>query len=555
MERFAFIHGSSVGQSAFIPTGGPSAICNDIAAKYFQGRTLRQKESGANKALFVELYRDTQGLLYCLYSFVNNACYGANGREGQYFAISIICKGIYVYPEILYDMLYSAYKAMFKTGKIIRTNENGEDQFVVSQFIEQKDYLSALLKKIESSFDEVLSGGGQRINEVIATANYDSWKGTKYGLDICNATSAFRTLTESGRIYISEEYESSTEIIKNLRNHIQKLQSEKAEIENRYVFSKQSERNKVQEEIEELNAKIRQQSAEINALKSENSNYETTIGIVSKELEKYAKASKPITDLQNKKQHIKEKDRKDVVKLILLIGIFILTLLCAIANFSFFRDITLSSPEMQTGVTKQREDFTAASVSTSRTENPEETILIVNPNEIQFDSSEGTQTIYINSDVEWTIPEIKADWISLEKEDDNNLIISVTSNDTPEERSVTFMVTSNDLEKQVKVFQAKKTAAPLADYIITVKDENGTRIMDGDSVNVGQTLFAKVLNRKLMDGYGWCQSNCSLSNGGKNTDTVTVTIEGHAGQIAVFSYGLKGDNNRDNRTKFYLNIR
>ena len=68
---------------------------------------------------------------------------------------------------------------------------------------------------------------------------------------------------------------------------------------------------------------------------------------------------------------------------------------------------------MQTGVTKQGEDFTAASVSTSRTENPEETILIVNPNEIQFDSSEGTQTIYINSDVEWTIPEIEADWVSL----------------------------------------------------------------------------------------------------------------------------------------------
>lgn len=555
MERFAFIHGSSVGQSAFVPAGGPSAICNDIAAKYFQGRTLRQKESGASKALFVELYRDTQGLLYCLYSFVNNACCGANGREGQYFAISILCKRTYVYPEILYDMLHSAYKAMFKTGKIIRTNENGEDQFVVSQFIEEKDYLSALLKKIESSFDGVLSGGGHLINEAIATANYDSWKGTKYGLDICNAISAFRTLTECGRIYISEEYESSTDIIKDLKNHIQKLQTEKIEIENRYAFSKQSEKNRVQEEIEELNAKIRQKDAEISALKSENSNYEATIGIVSKELEKYAKASKPITDLQNKKQHIKEKDRKDVVKLILLIGIFILTLLCALANFSFFRDITLSSPETQTDVTKQVEDSNAASEPTSGTRNPNATIPIVTPNTIKFDSREGTQTISINSDVYWEIPKINENWISLEKRDNNNLIVSVTSNNTTEERSVTFMITVNGLEKQVKVIQAKKEDTLLTDYTIKVKDENGNDIMEGASVNVGQTLFAKVLNRNPIDGYGWCQSNCSLSNGGENTDTVTVIIEGHAGQIAVFSYGLKGEGNQNQRKKFKLNIK
>ena len=56
MERYVFIHGSSVGQSAFVPTGAPDAICNDIAAKYFQGRTLRQKESAAKKALFLDLY-------------------------------------------------------------------------------------------------------------------------------------------------------------------------------------------------------------------------------------------------------------------------------------------------------------------------------------------------------------------------------------------------------------------------------------------------------------------------------------------------------------------
>ena len=93
-----FIHGSSVGQSAFVPAGAPELICNDIAVKYFQGRTLRQKESAARKAMFVDLYNGSQGI-YSVYSFVNNACFGANGREGQYFAISILCKGAYIYPE------------------------------------------------------------------------------------------------------------------------------------------------------------------------------------------------------------------------------------------------------------------------------------------------------------------------------------------------------------------------------------------------------------------------------------------------------------------------
>lgn len=546
MERFVFIHGSSVGQSVFTPADAPAAICNDIAAKYFQGRTLRQKESGANKALFVELYRNPQGI-YCLYSFVNNACYGANGREGQYFAISILCKGLYVYPETLHDMLYSAYKAMFKTGKILRTNENGKDQFVVAQFIEQKDYLSALLKKIGSSFDVVISCGGHPISESVTAANYDSWKGVKCGLDVCNAMSAFRSLTDSGRIYISEEYESSMETIKSLRKHIQNLQNEKAEIENRYASSRQTEKNRFQGEIEDLNTQIRQRDAEIHALKSENSNYAATIDVVSKELEKYSKASKPITDLLNKKQQVQEKNRKDVVKLILLIGIFMLTLFCALANFSFFRDIALSPPEKQTGVTEQGGVSSAASASTSRTE----TKLTVTPNKIRFGSSEETYTIGINSNVDWEIPaEINTDWISLKKKDNNHLTVSVTSNHTNEERSVTFMITANGLEKEVKVFQA---ALPLADYVIIVKDEYNNPIEEGDSVNVGQTLFATVRNSNTQDGYGWCQTNCSLSNGGENTDTVTVTIEGQAGETAVFSYGPKNDQTK--RKKFNLFIK
>ena len=229
MERFVFIHGSSVGQSALVPAGAPELICNDIAAKYFQGRTLRQKESAARKAMFVDLYHSSQGI-YSVYSFVNNACFGANGREGQYFAISILCKGVYIYPESIYSMLNSAYDTIFKNGKILKRIENGEYQYVISQFSEQKDYLTAFLKKVEEAFDKLAPGEGKSISPNVSSANYDSWRGDKVSLDVCNSNSALKALTEVGRLYISEEYESASVTINTLRAQVQRLQAEKTEI-------------------------------------------------------------------------------------------------------------------------------------------------------------------------------------------------------------------------------------------------------------------------------------------------------------------------------------
>ena len=57
MERYSFIHGSSVGQSFFIPNDDVKTVCEDIAQKYFAGRNYRQNKSEAKHALFVEIYK------------------------------------------------------------------------------------------------------------------------------------------------------------------------------------------------------------------------------------------------------------------------------------------------------------------------------------------------------------------------------------------------------------------------------------------------------------------------------------------------------------------
>ena len=281
MERYVFIHGSSVGQSAFVPTGAPEAICNDIAVKYFQGRVLRQKESAAKKALFIDLYSSSHGV-YSLYSFVNNACYGANDRDGQYFAISILCKGVYVYPESVYTVLNSAYDAMFKSGNILRTAEDGEPKYVISQFNEQIDYLSAFLKKVEEAFDKVLAGQARVLGTNTKSADYDAWRGHKVSIDICNSNATYNALSEIGRLYVSAEYESASETVVLLQAQVQRLQTEINEIENKHLEAKRSMKSKERHEIESLNSLIHQKDVEINSLQSQNAEYEATIDVVSK---------------------------------------------------------------------------------------------------------------------------------------------------------------------------------------------------------------------------------------------------------------------------------
>lgn len=536
MERYVFIHGSSVGQSAFVPAGAPELICNDIAVKYFQGRTLRQKESAARKAMFVDLYNGSQGI-YSVYSFVNNACFGANGREGQYFAISILCKEAYIYPESIYTMLSSAYDTIFKNGKILRGIENGECQYVISQFSEQKDYLAAFLKKVEEAFDKLVSGEGKAISPNVSTADYDSWRGEKVSLDVCNSTSALKALTEVGRLYVSEEYESASVTINTLRAQVQRLQAEKTEIETKHIEAKRSQKSKESDEIEELNSQVRQKDIEINTLQKENENYEASITAVRKELDKYAKVGKAVADFQNKRSQSQSKGWQDMLKWCLLILIFILTLFSALANFGFFRNISPLPEEEQTGENKE------SAGSLQPTNVPKEaTTLSVAPKNIEFAAAGGRETIKVATDGDWVAPILNdAEWISCEKLDNSTLEIKVTAN-TESERSHTFMLKSYPLEKQVTITQAGAEASHVTAtviYEIVVKDyQSGEIISSGATVVPGQKLQATVSNpSKAAEGYGWRYSNCTGNDNNRNVRDVIVTVGNDLNKQVVIAYG------------------
>lgn len=551
MERFVFIHGSSVGQSAFVPAGAPELICNDIAAKYFQGRTLRQKESAAMKAMFVDLYHSSQGI-YTVYSFVNNACFGANGREGQYFAISILCKGVYIYPESIYNMLNSAYDTIFKNGKILKGIENNGCQYVISQFSEQKDYLAAFLKKVEEAFDKLVSGEGKAISPNVSSADYDSWRGDKVSLDVCNSTSALKALTEVGRLYISEEYESASVTINTLRAQVQRLQAEKTEIETKHIEAKRSQKSKERDEIEELNSQIRQKDIEINALQKDNENYEASIDVVRKELDKYAKVGKAVADFQNKRSQSQSKGWRDMLKWCLLILIFILTLFSALANFGFFRYLSLLPEKEQTGEIKEgvgsAESKQVSSVATS---------LTVTPKEVTFTSEGGASEVLVATDGTWDLPSLNdIEWISCSKKDGSTLEIIASANTTGEERTHTFMIKSGQFEKQVKVLQsaAPKNNSPQISYIINVTDAiTGTSIQSGETVHPGQKLKVVVSNpSKAATGYGWKYSNCAGNDQGRNVKEVDVTVGNDASKDVVIAYG--GLSNKKLRTPFRLKM-
>lgn len=550
MERFVFIHGSSVGQSAFVPAGAPELICNDIATKYFQGRTLRQKESAAIKAMFVDLYHSSQGI-YSVYSFVNNACFGANGREGQYFAISILCKGTYVYPEPIYSMLNSAYDTIFKNGKILKGVENGKCQYVISQFSEQKDYLAAFLKKVEEVFDKLISGEGKAISSNVSPADYDSWRGSKVSLDVCNSASSLKTLTEVGRLYISEEYESASVTINTLRAQVQRLQAEKTEIETKHMEAKRSQKSKERDEIEELNSQIRQKDIEINTLQKENENYEASINTVRKELDKYAKVGKAVADFQNKRSQSQSKGWQDMVKWCLLILIFILTLFSALANFGFFRNLSPLPEKEQTGEIKEgvgsAESKQVSSVATS---------LTVTPKEVTFTSEGGASEVLVATDGTWDLPSLNdIEWISCSKKDGSTLEIIANAN-TGEERTHTFMIKSGQFEKQVKVLQAAapKNNSTQISYIINVTDAiTGTSIQSGATVHPGQKLKVVVSNpSKAATGYGWKYSNCDGNDQGRNVREVDVTVGNDASKDVVIAYGGLSDIKL--RTQFRLKM-
>lgn len=564
MERIMFIHGSSVGQSALIPTDDVVAkkICNDIANKYFGGRILRQKESATKLGLFVDLYKSAQGEIYSVYSFVNNSCRGAassensKGRDGQYFAMSILCKGKYVYPEELYGVLSSAYNQIVKTGKVIIANKDGEDQYVIPQFEEQRDYLNQILKKVGEFFDQVSGGTGKGLPLNSKVADYDSWSGVKVNLDICNSTDIYKQLCETGRAYISEEYESSSKRIKALEADVQRLKIQKNDVENRLAETARSEKSKVRDEIEDLAKQVQQKDSEIQKLKLENEDYKGVINTVRNELEKYAKVGKSITKAQEKETHYQSKSNKDLLKLCLLFLILLLTILIGLMNYLFFRDFSpFSKQEVKQEIfSKQGMSETKETKTEQKNVQNVPTNITISPDELVYESEGGEQSIIVTGG-EWDVPVPAPNqgWIQYHKEAGNKLSVKVQSNELNEPRSATFMIKDKQIRitQKGKVVVARKKAPVCPDYIIEVTDDEGRKLKPGDIVESGQILIAKIQNPDG-EGCGWKCDNCTSPSKDKNHKEARITVGTDSKKSVVFSYGNL--NNSELRKKFYLKL-
>lgn len=564
MERIVFIHGSSVGQSVLIPTDDVVVknICNDIANKYFGGRILRQKESAIKLGLFVDLYKSVQGEIYSVYSFVNNSCRGAassedlKGRDGQYFAMSILCKGRYVYPEELYGVLSSAYNQIVKTGKVIITNKDGEDQYVIPQFEEQRDFLNQILKKVGEYFDQVSGGTGKGLPLNSKVANYDSWSGVKVNLDICNSTETYKQLCATGRVYISEEYESSSKRIKTLEADVQRLKTEKNDVENRLAETARSEKSKVRNEIEDLAKQVQQKDSEVQKLKSENEDYKGVINTVRNELEKYAKVGKSITKMHEKETHNQSKSNKDLLKLCLLFLILLLTILIGLMNYLFFRDF---SPFPKQEV--KQEIFSKQGMSETKETKTEQkdvqnvlTNITVSPEELVYESEGGEQSIIVTGG-EWEVPvpALNQGWIQYHKETADKLSVKVLSNELNEPRFATFMIKNKQIRitQEGKAVVARKEVPVCPDYIIEVTDDEGKKLKPGDMVKSGQVLIATIKNPGG-EGCGWKCDNCTSPSKDKNYKEARITVGADSKKPVVFSYGNLND--RKLRKRFSLKL-
>ncbi len=535
MEAFSFIHGSSVGQSNLIPEG-PREICNDISLKFFQGRELRRDKSGAKLALFIEHYKGHSGH-YCVYSFVNNDCKGSNGREGQYFAISILSDRYAPPEDVFRKVLSSAYEAMFATGKILR-KDGDTDQYVIGQFSEQEQYLSALLGKINTAFLQIAGEQARSVGTDVIGADYQSWNGFKAGLDICNNTNAFDEFCRLGRLYVSEEYGTQSDRIREYEATIQKLDDEKHALERSIGETLRKGQAESKKTIEQLREQLSQKNADIVTLQADNERFKSSIEVVRAELERHSKATSRLMDLKEQSSSGQNKGKKDIWKTGLLLGVLILTLLSSLLNYCFFRSIASSlGPQKENpkvNVSNKKDGLSDNPVS----ETPGGVFLEVSPSLIEANADKGDYAIEVVCDQEWAVPESATDGVSFKKTDATHLSIHLTANPTASPRESTFMIPAGALEKQVTVKQSGKTKeASAPDYGLVVKDADGRVLQSGRStVKRDQRLHA-VVNKPSMQqtGYGWRYDNCKGPK--DNVKEVDVIITGEPGKKAVIAYG------------------
>ena len=546
MERYTFIHGSSVGQSIYVPVGLPEHLCSALADRYFKGRILRQRESALKCALFVELltYENDN---YCAYTFVNNDCLGANSRDGQYFAITILSKQ-YILPESVYNMLRSAYYQMHKSGKVLTLNNEGKDIFVIGQFKEQGEYIDAFLQLIDNAFKKV---GHITAYDIKGTlANFDTWNGDKVALDICNSTIAFDKFCKVGRLYVSEEYETSSSKISSMMKQISELSFEIQRIQQAQQKDKSKKEGQLQDEISQLKQELQGKDSEILKLQNENERYNETISIVQKELSTYSGASRKVAEEAKRVAQTSPSGKKNFIRLCLLIIILALTSLNAVMSYSFFRNIPLSIEEIK--AVKETAQTGETTIPESGIGTPQQQLkLDISTTSLTFKSDSDENYVYIYGG-DWTANE-DCDWITATKVSSNRLTIRVSSNTTSAKREGSIYITAGSSRESITIHQdAKSVVCP--DYRFIVTGQDGLRINPGDSVSNGAIIKAVIENPSSTKNIGWKNnSKCEIANGSKNEEMKNITITGEPGSTVRFSYGDL--TNIDLRKKFELYVK
>ena len=263
MENLIFIHGSSVGQSAFVPSNVPKDIANKIANKYFNGREQRKMSAQYNKGMVIESFEG-----YTCFTFLINDCLGSDGRAGQYFAITILSKDKYFYLEELYSLLEQVYNKLFvEQGKFL----SSQNKYLIVQFSDKSDIAQKILSTTDINVSKLQY---KNINLSKISLNHSNgWEGIKIDMSIANSNKVYDNFIAGGRIYLSEEYLSEQiRHKKELDTLLEKNAVLQAEFDN---YKKQAERisnNKIQE-LENINLKlekeIRNRDAEIKTLRQE----------------------------------------------------------------------------------------------------------------------------------------------------------------------------------------------------------------------------------------------------------------------------------------------
>lgn len=546
MERHTFIHGSSVGQSIYVPAGLPEQLCNTLADKYFKGRILRQRESALKCALFVELLTHENDN-YCAYTYVNNDCLGANNRDGQYFAITILSKK-YILPESVYNMLKSAYSQMHKSGKVLSINDEGKDIFTIGQFKEQGEYLDAFLQLVDNAFKKVAHITTHDLRGT--SANFDTWAGVKLALDMCNSTAAFNKFSKVGRLYISDEYETASSKISSMMKQISELSSEIQRIQQTQQMAKSKKEGQLQEEISQLKQELKGKDSEILKLQNENERYNDTISIVQKELSAYSGANRKVAEEAKRVAQTSPREKKNYIRLCILIIILVLTSFSAVMSYIFFRNIPLIIEEVkavketaQSGETEIPKSGIGASQQQIK--------LNISDTSLTFDSDSDENYVYISGG-DWNVNE-ECDWITATKESGNRLTIKVTANTTVKQRNGTVNIVVGGTKETITVQQEAKPVAVCPDYRFTVTDQEGNTVNQRDSLSKGTIIKAVIENPSFQSGIGWKYSNCGSGTNEKNEKMKNITITGEPGSTVVFSYGDL--TNRDLRKRFELYVK